>query len=230
MAGTKQKHSKHSICRRTLRGPPPEGEQNDDADGGGANRSWLRQRLGNLQSIELENKGSVARDHLALGSWETMDDVPPPRPAGRPKSQTANTHIPSRFLLILYRTDLSRLATHVPGLCVHWRRRDAAFPPKHDSVRWQRQRRQLRERHAPEAREAAWCDVSGHQHPDATAGREEVFPRAGVGDQGQVPGEQGDHPHCCAGGANDYAGFARGCHCDSSAGGVMTFMERVDVY
>lgn len=76
--------------------------------------SWWRRLADKYGSVELENKGSVARDHLALG----MLSPPPIHPSIWAPSNTDRANLP-------------RLAPHLPLLRLHWRRRYAAVPPQH---------------------------------------------------------------------------------------------------
>lgn len=122
----KKRRSNVGRGRNSLRGPQPvRTDRQSDEDGeedGDEHAGWWRRLLDKYGSIELENKGSVARDHLALGMFYP-------------------------FLLLFFtpahtrRTHIPRMATHLPLLRQHRHRRHPALPPQHLPLR--RQRRQL---------------------------------------------------------------------------------------
>jgi hypothetical protein len=93
-------------------------EQEEESD------SWWRSFIEKYGSVELENKGSVARDHLALGTfcidfW--LARIVVALPLLPPLHAFANCR----------RTDFPGLAANVALLCFHWNRSHPTLPPQH---------------------------------------------------------------------------------------------------
>jgi hypothetical protein len=93
--------------RRTPSRPEEEPEKED---------SWWKRKLDKYGSVELENKGSVARDHLALGTIQC-----------HPSSDVAV--LQTLTMPFANRTNLPRLAPNIPFLRLNRHSDHPAFPP-----------------------------------------------------------------------------------------------------
>ena len=84
-------------------GPSETDEQRERAREPRQEEPWWKRTLRYFKSVELENKGSVARDHLALGGF-LLPSVVPDVMAG---SREADTESPERTFLAWLRTSLA---------------------------------------------------------------------------------------------------------------------------
>lgn len=84
-----------------------DGQRNDEDED---ELPWYKKLAEKYGSVELDNKGSVARDHLALGTDGCFTSK-----EASPLTLTRRTNIPS-------------LAPHRSIICLHWHSRNATFP------------------------------------------------------------------------------------------------------
>jgi len=154
--------------------------------------SWFRRLAEKYGSVELENKGSVARDHLALGtSSPAVHD---------------HTHILlSHGLTCFFRTNVSGLASNIAIVCQHRYCHHAALPPQHHCGFIQPRRDIARScignDEASICRQASGCHIFGHINPHSRSGLSPLLRKPALCHPWQVPGLTWYHTHR----------FSRGC-------------------
>jgi hypothetical protein len=138
--------------RRAGRVHREEEPQHDDEAAVDEQESWWARLLSDYGSLELENKGSVARDHLALGMLYYY--------------LLSNTKSYADWE-VDYRTHFSCMAEDIPCVRFDWHSYHAAVPTEYCFC-WHRRKRSLSA--SKTNGQAAWCDLPCYKHCDAVSG------------------------------------------------------------
>lgn len=118
--GIRNTPSTTSIRRRGMTHDPSQDAAGDEED---EHESWWARLLSNYGSLELENKGSVARDHLALGELFFLHIHPFP---SFPMSHFASElHM---LIIILNRTYIPCLAPNLSSIRLNWNSNHSIVP------------------------------------------------------------------------------------------------------
>ena len=159
-----RKPSARSRLRDQMDGTSPNGNTaGADEDGAPELAGWWRQFLDKFGSVELENKGSVARDHLALGMSGYMllfrSSLHSFMYLIAVFATSHRTHIPC----LAPHQPLLRLHRHwhnttLPSQCLHQSRLSDRFPTSL-AAHW----------------ETAWGDISGRRHCHTVNWRAQVL-------------------------------------------------------
>ena len=178
-AGVVGQGSRTGQVRKNGRGETEGGHGGGDEveDGKEDGQVWWRDILEKYGSIELDNKGSVARDHLALGISSLSPNL-----SHLPFTPIKSFRCPNFRLLrplanANHRTYLSSLAPNLPCLRIHRYRHHTVVPPQYHHCRagWLKACESTEYISLETGREAAGCDFPGYCHTGASHWRKEVF-------------------------------------------------------
>lgn len=180
------------------RGRRRDGDGNGNGDGEDEKEGWWTRVVEKFGSVELDNKGSVARDHLALGMLRSLHCMSTafvsssssphtlrslsllpilPHPSHIHFLSLSLPHPPPYQRLTRQRTYLPSLAPHLPLLRRHRHRHHPALPPQHHHPATRRLRPLQPTQHVPSApaRQAVGRYVLGNRDHGAGGWGQTIF-------------------------------------------------------